>query len=288
MSVIVKRLLIFFTGVPAVAALVLFLPYYGNLALNIIVIVFSSIGAYEFSIMLEKKQMAVNKIQALFFGALLPLALTLTISFGCPDWIIPLLIMAEAFFILITRAFSKAANMDNVTNNLAGELSVLVYPSFFMYWLVKMSVWKNPGVYILVFLLITLCSDASAWLTGILLGNNNRGIFAASPNKSIAGFIGGIAGSMIISTAAVLIIPSAFSGRYENVSVIIIMNITGIFTETAAAFGDLFESAVKRSCGVKDSGNLMLGRGGVLDSIDSITLAAPVYFFLVSVFFNNI
>jgi phosphatidate cytidylyltransferase len=288
MSVIVKRLLIFFIGVPVVAALVLFMPYCNNLALNIVVIFFSSIGAYEFSIMLEKKQMAVNKIQAFIFGALPPFALTLTISFGCPGWIIPLLIMAEAFFILISRAFSKAANMDNVTNNLAGELSVLVYPSFFMYWLVKMSSWENPGVYVLVFLLITLCSDGSAWLAGSLLGKNNRGIFAASPNKSIAGFIGGIAGSMIISTAVVLIVPSAFSGRYGSIPVIIIMNITGIFTEAAAAAGDLFESAVKRSCGVKDSGNLMLGRGGVLDSIDSITLAAPVYYFFITVFFNNI
>jgi phosphatidate cytidylyltransferase len=53
----------------------------------------------------------------------------------------------------------------------------------------------------------------------------------------------------------------------------------------AAILGDLCESAIKRSADVKDSGSLILGRGGALDSIDSLALAAPVYYLLYQVLF---
>jgi phosphatidate cytidylyltransferase len=156
-----------------------------------------------------------------------------------------------------------------------------------MYWLIKMTIWEGAGVLILIFLMIILGSDAAAWLAGTLFGAANRGIIPASPNKSIAGFIGEIFGSIVVSTGAALIVPSIFTPRFHVLPALFMAIILGICTGIAAALGDLAESAVKRSCGFKDSGNLMPGRGGVLDSIDSIAFASPVFYLLFNVFFIN-
>ena len=289
MKKVTERLLVFFIGVPAVVGIVLFLDFQNHLLLNIIVILFSAAGAVEFSSMLEKKQMYISKIKAFILGALAPAALALTINFSFfEEWIIPLLIMAGISWILLPIAFSSLAQIETAASRLAAGFSVLVYPGFFMYWLIKMTAWgANAGIVILIFLLIPLCSDASAWLTGTLLGKNNKGIIPASPNKSIAGFIGGIAGSIIISGGAALIVPHVFVSCIENIPHIVMTIILGICTGLASTLGDLAESAIKRSCDTKDSGNLMLGRGGILDSIDSIATSAPVFFVLYNVFFIN-
>ena len=287
MKKVTERLLVFFIGVPAVVGIVLFLPFCNHLPLNIVVILFSAAGAVEFSSMLEKKQMHISKIKAFIFGALAPLALALTINFNFPEWIIPLLVMAAISWALLPIAFSGLTQIEAAAGRIAAGFSALIYPGFFMYWLIKMTTWENAGVIILIFLLIPLCSDAAAWLAGSLFGKNNRGIIPASPNKSIAGFIGGVVGSVIISGGAALIVPSVFVTCTENVPRILMVIILGIGTGIAATLGDLVESAIKRSCDTKDSGNLMLGRGGILDSIDSIAVSAPVFFLLYSVLFVN-
>jgi phosphatidate cytidylyltransferase len=177
--------------------------------------------------------------------------------------------------------------METAVSQIAAGFSVFAYPGFFMYWLVKMTSLNNAGSVTFVFLMTVLGSDAAAWLAGTLFGKNNRGIIPASPNKSIAGFLGGIIGSIIVSGGAALIIPSAFIARTEAVPSLYMVILLGVCTGIAGALGDLAESAVKRSCNTKDSGNLMLGRGGVLDSIDSIAVAAPVFFLLFNAFFIN-
>ena len=60
--------------------------------------------------------------------------------------------------------------------------------------------------------------------------------------------------------------------------------VCGIAVGAATIIGDLFESVLKRSAGVKDSGILVPGRGGVLDSVDSVAVAAPVFYLLILLF----
>jgi len=272
--------LIFFLGVPAVFALVYFLTFLHNLPLNIFVIIFSGIGAVEFSAMLEKKQIRLSKAESFILGSLAPLAATLTVSLNFPVWVIPLIIMAGAGWALVSRIFSRKADMETVIYQLSGGFSVMIYPGFFMCWIVKMSAWENPGA-VLLFLFIAFGSDSAAWLTGSLLGANNRGIIPASPNKSIAGFAGGIFGSVIVAAGAALLFPSVLSGENSSVSALVLKAVLlGLCTGIAGVLGDLAESAIKRSGDFKDSGKLMLGRGGILDSIDSIAAAAPVFYML--------
>jgi len=283
---LIERLLIFILGVPAVFALVYLLTFLHSLPLNVVVIIFSGIGAVEFSAMLEKKQMRIVKAESFILGCLAPLAATLTVSLNFPEWVIPLIIMTGAAWALLSRVFSRKADMEAVIYHLLGGFSVMIYPGFFMFWLIKMSAWENPGA-VLLFLFITFGSDSLAWLTGSLLGANNRGLIPASPNKSIAGFIGGILGSVIVAGGTALLFPSVFSGKYDSVSTLVSFAVLlGFCTGIAGVLGDLAESAIKRSCDFKDSGKLMLGRGGILDSIDSIAAAAPVFYMLYKFIFE--
>ena len=114
--------------------------------------------------------------------------------------------------------------------------------------------------------------DSFAWFFGILFGKSTRGFVAASPNKSLVGFIGGIIGSLGCGFVLKYFFPAAIS--ISNLNLVIL----GIITSVSAIIGDLIESVFKRSCDIKDSGNLIPGRGGVLDSIDSVVIAAPIFY----------
>jgi phosphatidate cytidylyltransferase len=85
MLTLIKRLLVFFIGIPVIVGLVFYLPFCGHLPLNIIIIIFSALGAVEFAAMLEKKSLCIKKTEAFFLGAAAPAALTLVISLNCPQ-----------------------------------------------------------------------------------------------------------------------------------------------------------------------------------------------------------
>ena len=274
---ILERILIFLIGLPAVVGLVLFLTHKTNLALNIVVIIFSGIGAIEFASMLEKKFIKISNIESFIFGILPPLAITLNISFCFPEWVTIAIIMTGAGWALLSGVFTSAQNMNNALNKVITRFSVLVYPGFFMYWLIKMNIWKNEYI-ILLFLIIIFACDSFAWLFGNIFGKNNKGLIPASPNKSIAGYIGGILGAIGVAVAYVFLFSSKLF--LEPSEVLFPVILIGFVTGIAASLGDLAESAIKRSSDFKDSGKLMLGRGGVLDSIDSIAAAAPVFYIL--------
>jgi len=279
MKKLIERLLIFIIGLPAVIALVLFLPFLHNLAMNIAVIILSGIGAVEFSAMLKSKQINISKAESFILGAAAPMAMTLNVSFGCPEWIITGIIMTGALWAVMSGVFSRSSEIQTVLNKVIGSFSMLIYPGFFMLWVVRMNLWENNYA-TLLFLFLTFACDSLAWLFGTLFGENNRGIIAVSPNKSIAGFIGGLLGPVILALCAALFFPFIFPFETSVSSLLLTAAGLGFCTGIAAVFGDLAESAIKRSSDFKDSGNIMLGRGGILDSIDSIAAAAPVFYLL--------
>jgi len=296
MKKLIERLLIFLIGIPAVTALVLF-DFRHNLILNIAAIIMSGIGAIEFSSMLKNKNIDISKIESFILGTLAPLSMTLNISMELPSWIVPAIVMTSALWVLFSGILSPPQEIEKIILKAAGRFSLIIYPGLFMLWLTMMARWENSYA-ILLFLFMIFSSDSLAWLFGTLFGKKNRGIIAVSPNKSIAGFVGGLLGPVLIAVLAALFFPSAFSAEMKGIPHIVADTasgfrtlllplpltaaIIGLITGSAAILGDLSESAIKRSCDFKDSGNLMLGRGGVLDSIDSIAVAAPVYYLLYS------
>ncbi|MCL2208616.1 MAG: phosphatidate cytidylyltransferase [Treponema sp.] len=287
MKKIIERLLIFFVGIPVLFALVFLLPHCRHLAFNVAVVLFSAVGALELSNMFRKKNIGICKAEAVILGSLAPLTAVFQVCFNFPGWIIPLVIMAGVSWILLSLSFTSLKNMDNVFNSTAGRFTVMIYPSFLLFWIVKMSVWELSGA-IFLFLLIVFFNDGSAWFFGNLFGKNNRGLIPASPNKSMAGFIGGFIASITIPVTAAVFFPSVFyanNGETVFSSPVYAAVILGLFTGIFATLGDLAESAIKRSCDVKNSGRIFMERGGILDSVDSIGAAAPVFFLIYNLLF---
>jgi phosphatidate cytidylyltransferase len=190
--------------------------------------------------------------------------------------------MLGASWCLVSGVFSPAGKLQNVVNRITGGFAVLVYPGLFMLWLIKMFLLPHPTAVLLLFVLCVFITDAAAWAFGMLFGKGNRGFIPASPNKSVIGFVGGLFTATLLGFLALFFMPDLFvSGglvRSAGLSVPLAGAALGFLTGVIACLGDLAESAMKRSVDVKDSSSLLPGRGGILDSIDSISLAAPVYY----------
>lgn len=120
-------------------------------------------------------------------------------------------------------------------------------------------------------MLLVWCADSGAYFTGKFLGRHHM-IPQVSPNKTWEGLAGGVALALIVAFGATSFMESHWNALYLALSVVLAVG--------ASVVGDLAESMFKRIAGIKDSSNLLPGHGGVLDRIDSLTAALPVYAFV--------
>lgn len=131
----------------------------------------------------------------------------------------------------------------------------------------------SPGIVIGFFFLVW-ANDTGAYLAGVSFGRHKL-FERISPKKTWEGFFGGLFLALTVSWFL-----SGLLGvvdRYEWMSVSVIISIAG-------TFGDLLESMLKRSTGVKDSGSLLPGHGGFLDRFDSTIISFPLVYLFVSLF----
>jgi phosphatidate cytidylyltransferase len=268
----------FCVAVPLVVCIVVFLPQYHHLAVNISVIALSSLGAMEFAGLLKKIGAKIPLAEAAILGIAAPIGATLIVSFDVSVQVAPSIFTLSASWVIISRIFSNREKLKDVFGYVAAGLSTIFYPGFFLSWVIQMTQWDNATQIIITFFLIVIANDSAAWAFGMLFGKNNRGVIAASPNKSVAGYVGGLLASVLISFITITLLPNVFIPKRIILSRLVASILLGLFVGVAASLGDLSESALKRSVNTKDSGNIILGRGGVMDSIDSIALAAPVFY----------
>jgi phosphatidate cytidylyltransferase len=132
----------------------------------------------------------------------------------------------------------------------------------------------NPYI-VFSFLSLIWISDSAAYVFGVTFGK--RPLFkTVSPKKSIEGFIGGLSFAIILSII--------FS-FYLSLNITLLQwIILGLLTGCTGTLGDLVQSQFKREAGVKDSGNLLPGHGGLYDRMDSIIFAAPIIYLTLTIF----
>jgi phosphatidate cytidylyltransferase len=156
----------------------------------------------------------------------------------------------------------------------AAEVGMVAFGLFYLPLLLGYMVLLRNQPYgmqwLFLVMVIVMSGDSAAYYLGTSFGRHKL-YPAVSPNKSVEGALGGIAGSMAGALVAKLTFFPALSLGHCLAAAVGL----GLLGQ----LGDLFESLLKRSCGVKDSGTIFPGHGGILDRLDSLLFAVPAAYF---------
>jgi phosphatidate cytidylyltransferase len=177
--------------------------------------------------------------------------------------------------VLIARMF---AGTEGYVRDVSAGIFTTAYLGLLGGTVAAMLADHNGGKRVLIFVVLTICSDIGGYFAGITLTPFTGGHKMApviSPKKTWEG----LAGSVFLAVVAGgILLPTLLHGHWWQGI------ITGIAAVAAAVFGDLAESMIKRDLAIKDMGSLLPGHGGVLDRIDSLLACAPVVWLLLAVF----
>ncbi|KEA64372.1 Phosphatidate cytidylyltransferase [Marinobacterium lacunae] len=202
--------------------------------------------------------------------ALFSAAVIAVLYFFLPPQLSPWLLVGAALFwlwgcYLIVRYPARTGFSTRASKLLIGM--AVVVPT----WLALVDLKSLPegNLALLMLLLLVWGADTGAYCAGKLFGRRKL-IPGVSPGKTVEGLFGGVVTCLFIGLVAGL-------WRELPVPALVYVMALSLVTCLAAVFGDLFESMFKRERGIKDSGRLLPGHGGVLDRIDSLTAAAPIF-----------
>lgn len=184
-------------------------------------------------------------------------------------------IVLPGLFLALVYLF-RFQDMPAVSRDLAVSLLGLFYIPLLLSHAVLLRGLPYGRDWIFVVLFVVMASDTLAYFIGMRWGR--RRLYAAvSPKKSVEGALGGLAGGVLGASLCKL----WFFAELGGVDIVLIGLGVGAFSQ----LGDLVESLLKRSFGVKDSGALIPGHGGILDRLDSLLFAFPVtYYYALWVF----
>lgn len=162
-------------------------------------------------------------------------------------------------------AFFLLAGHRQETFSLAWAVLGIPYVVLSACVILYLRIYPERGLFLTLFLILTVWgTDIGAYFAGRIIGGLKL-MPSISPNKTYAGLLGGMVASGIVGLLIAKHMEQSWPAVYASVAILIAF---------VAQVGDLFESYVKRRAGVKDSGNLIPGHGGILDRIDGLLFAA--------------
>lgn len=260
MSPLLSRIAVIAAGLP----LVLFAAYYGGWALLALAAPAALLALHELYGMARELRPLVL---AGYGGAL---AAVVGASLGGPEWMLGGL----ALTLLLAFVFAAISETrQSTTVAVAATVLGAAWIGLGLGFLVLVRDLDPDGRLILITVLLTVfVADTFAYVGGRLAGRHKMAP-GISPGKTWEGFVFGVVGG-VLTTWLALNDESAGIVGWEAFAL-------GGVIVLAAVAGDLFESMVKRDLGVKDSGRVLLGHGGVLDRVDSIVFAAPAAYYAV-------
>jgi phosphatidate cytidylyltransferase len=252
-----SRVLTAIVAIPLVVLLTLFAP---NWLFAIVLGVVAALAVDEFLDLAKKK--GIGRPGRWF---LVPAALVAVSFIGNASWVLTTSVFS-AIALMTVMIFTQP--IDTALGRVGMGLSAMMYCSLTLGFLV----WLQQRNLVLVLMAIIWVGDSAAYYCGRAFG---RHLLAprVSPKKTIEGAIAGLIGSVVIGTVGGVWVTK---GSWPMLAAI------SAATAAAGQIGDLAESVLKRSAGVKDSSSILPGHGGILDRLDSLFFAAPIFYWFFS------
>ncbi len=249
------------TGLILIPIFVLLIFKLSPTAFGYLTVAFTLIGAWEWSNFMGlksiKSRLCYPFILYLFLplSVLIPTQMLLFITFGA--WII-------AFILVVI--YPRASQVWGKGLFWRGAMGVMVFvPTWRALNYIRDI--NDQGRWLLLFLFVLVWgADTGAYISGRRWGKNKLAP-KVSPGKTLEGTYGALLISILIGVIA------SVGFHFPMLAAVVLSLVTVLFS----ILGDLFESMLKRNVGIKDSGRLFPGHGGLLDRIDSLTAAAPIF-----------
>ena len=265
----------------SVALLIIFSGY--ELAFFALIGSLGLISLWEFYGMLDHRGLPNFKITGMVCGSIMLCGSFYYFSKVGPaqSYDFEMTVLLGFLLTVFTRQMFEGLRDDAPLRTMAYTLFGLLYV-LWLYNFITKIVYVTPRspagavtgqFYVLYLIAITKFSDMGAYLTGSAIGRHQM-VPHISPKKTWEGFAGALFFSLLASWGMLSLMPGHLSLLTRTHATVL-----GLLLGFAAVVGDLAESIIKRSTGVKDSGNFLPGIGGALDLIDSLLFTAPLLFF---------
>lgn len=240
-----------------------------------------AIGLFEFYRMVEKDTShAISKIFNILMGVLLFLSVFLFIE-SIFLFALPVAILVYLMILFTSSVFLRRQDiLHGIIYSVFGQIYVTMPLGLLMLlsysYQSSLSGEGHQWAPVLALFVFIWVNDTAAYFFGSLFGKHKL-IEHISPKKSVEGFIAGIIFSLLASVFFAKFYPEYSSAFWMGYAAVVAL---------FGTLGDLFESLIKRTCGVKDAGNLIPGHGGILDRIDSLLVAVPAAYLYLLVFLS--
>ena len=258
------RILVALVGIP----LLIFICYRGDYFLLGFTILLTALGGSELAAMLRHKGYQASAI----LSVLMPVAFVLAAHFKYPliDLIVFSLFLIS-LLIIIEYSKNKNYSLAAYPADMFGRLLPSIYIGLLGAYIILVGRIDDIGGKLLIFtFLITWLTDTGAYFGGKNLGRHKLSVLI-SPNKTWEGFYFGLTGAIVAAVLSKLVFLSI-----SWVEILVMAVLASLFGQ----IGDLFESAIKRHCDIKDSSSILPGHGGILDRFDSFLFAVPVIYYI--------
>lgn len=267
-----KRLASMIIGVVILAIIMII---NNDLVFNIAVSIVSIIGLYEFYSAIRK--VGIRPVEWIGYLSSLFLIGIPYISMNTLRLILTMFLPIVLLILFIISLLShNKRNIVDISTTVFG----IIYVTYMLAFIILTRQMQQGVYYVWYILGAAWITDTFAYLVGISFDKTigNHKFSKISPNKSIEGCIGGIIGCAVFFAVYTYYLSTI--GIELN---LYLMAIIGVVASIISQIGDFSESAIKRYCKIKDTGNIMPGHGGILDRFDSILLVAPFIYFVFSI-----
>jgi phosphatidate cytidylyltransferase len=261
------------TGLIALPFLI-FLVYKGGVLFTILISIAGLVALWEYyRIVFNGEDKPISNI-ILLWGYGINFAIIWSTFLVGPD--LSLSVIGLNLIVVALISLFQFKTDQTVLDVVIKQLQGIIYIPVLLSFLVLIREGSSGMIWVFVLLAVIFAGDIGAYYVGSYLGRHKL-IPAVSPGKTIEGSIGGLAVNLVLGGIAKYLF---LSGLPWGLSLLFFLTV-GI----AGQVGDLFESELKRSSGIKDSGGILPGHGGILDRIDALLFASPVaYIFIEYVF----